>query len=139
MVANISNDSSAIYDLLKKTKVIALVGHSDKPDRDSYRVAEYLRSAGYTVIPVNPTIDKVNGHKSYKSLREVPGKVDLVNVFRKSRHMIGIVDDSIAIGASAVWMQLGIEHKEAAKKAVENGIDVVINRCTKIEHQRLQL
>ncbi len=139
MSSNISNNANAIYDLFMATKVIALVGHSDKPDRDSYQVANYLRNQGYTVIPVNPTVAEIDGRKSYKSLRDVPEKVDLVDVFRGTRHVPGIVEDAIAIGAKAVWMQLGIIHKEAAQNAIENGIDVVMNRCTKVEHARLQV
>ncbi|MEO0564459.1 MAG: CoA-binding protein [Chloroflexota bacterium] len=139
MAANISNDSQAIYDLLTKAKTIALVGHSANPEKDSYRVAEYLRGVGYTVIPVNPTTDEIDGRKSYPSLRNVPGEIDLVDVFRGTRHIPGIVDDAIAVGAKAVWTQLDLEHEAAAEKAIANGIDVVMNRCTKIEHARLRV
>jgi predicted CoA-binding protein len=139
MAKDISNNANALYDLLKETQVIALVGHSDKPDRDSYQVAAYLRDQGYTVIPVNPTVDEIDGHTSYKSLRDVPGRVDLVDVFRGKRHVPGIVDDAIAVGAKAVWTQLGIIHDEAAQTAIDNGLDVVMNRCTKVEHARLQV
>jgi uncharacterized protein len=137
MAQNISNDQDAILKLLNTTMVIALVGHSDKADRDSYRVAAYLRDQGYTVIPVNPTVDEIDGRTSYKSLRDVPQPVDLVDVFRGTRHVPGIVEDAIAVGAKAVWTQLNIVHEAAAQHAIDNGLDVVMNRCTKVEHARL--
>lgn len=137
MATDITNDNDALRDLLQSTTVIALVGHSDKPDRDSYRVAAYLRAQGYTVIPVNTTVAEIDGHTSYKSLRDVPEPVDLVDVFRGARHVPGIVADAVAIGARAVWTQLGIVHPEAAQTAIANGLDVVMDRCTKVEHARL--
>jgi len=139
MAKNISSDSNAIYDLLTDTQVIALVGHSHQPEKDSYRVAQYLRDAGYTVYPVNPTVEEIDGEKSYKSIADIPEQVHLVDVFRGSRHVPAIVDDAIAAGAKAVWTQLGISHDEAAKTALAAGLDVVMNRCTKIEHARMRV
>ena len=139
MAANLSNDSQAIYDLLAKAQVIALVGHSDKPERDSYRVAAYLREAGYTVYPVNPTVEQIDGRQSYRKVQHIPEPVDIVDVFRGKRHIPGIVQDAIEAGAGAVWMQIELGHDEAAQTALENGLDVVINRCIQIEHARLRV
>jgi predicted CoA-binding protein len=122
--------------ILRETKVIAVVGLSDKPQRDSYQVASYLLEHGYTIIPVNPNIKEWKGIKAHASLLEIPGKVDMVDIFRRSEFVPGIVDQAIEIGARTVWMQLGVFHEEAAEKARKAGLNVVMDRCTKIEHER---
>jgi len=126
-----------IRQLLETSKIIAVVGLSDKPERDSYRVAEYLQRQGYRIIPVNPTVDAVLGEKSYASVSDIPASVDIVDIFRRSDAVGPVVEDAIAAGARAVWMQLGIENEEAAQAAEAAGLQVVMDRCIKIEHARL--
>ncbi len=126
-----------IRQLLETSKIIAVVGLSDKPERDSYRVAEYLQRQGYRIIPVNPTVDAVLGEKSYALVSDIPEPVDIVDVFRRPDAVGPVVEDAIAAGARAVWMQLGIENEEAAQAAEAAGLQVVMDRCIKIEHARL--
>jgi uncharacterized protein len=126
-----------IRQLLETSKTIAVVGLSDKPDRESYRVAEYLQGQGYRIIPVNPTVDEVLGEKSYPSVSAIPEPVDIVDVFRRPDAVGPVVEDAIAAGAKAVWMQLGIVNEEAAEAAEAAGLQVVMDRCIKIEHARL--
>lgn len=126
-----------IRQLLETSKTIAVVGLSDKPDRDSYRVAEYMQRQGYRIIPVNPTVDAVLGEKSYASVTDIPEPVDIVDIFRRPDAVGPVVEDAIAAGAKAVWMQLGIENEEAAEAAEAAGLQVVMDRCIKIEHARL--
>ena len=121
--------------ILRETKTIAIVGLT--PGRESEPVALYLREQGYRVIPVNPMVDEVLGERSYSGLAAVPFPVDLVNVFRRSEHVEPIVQDSILIGAKAVWMQLGITNEEAAHLARRGGLDVVMDVCIHCEHKRL--
>lgn len=129
----------SIRELLESVRVIAIVGLSDNPSRDSYRIGSYMQKHGYHVIPVNPTIESVLGEKSYPDLKSVPGKIDLVNVFRRMEYIPGIVDDAIAVGAGAIWLQLGIEHPEAEERARQAGMEVVSDRCIYIEHSGLGL
>ncbi|MBI5671056.1 MAG: CoA-binding protein [Chloroflexi bacterium] len=133
----ITYNDDAIRDLLQAARVIAVVGHSDNPNRASYRVAQYLRQAGYTVYPVNPTVATINGQPSYASLADVPEPIDIVDVFRRSEYLPEIVDAAVQVGAKAVWTQLDVVHDEAARKAAAAGLNVVQDRCIKIEHQRL--
>lgn len=126
-----------IRELLVKAKTIAVVGISDKPDRDSHRVAAYLKRAGYRVIPVNPGLTEVLGEKCFASLRDVKEKIDLVDVFRRSEFVPPVVDDAIAVGAKAVWMQDGVVHEEAAAKARAAGLAVVMDDCTMRRHFQL--
>ncbi len=123
--------------LLQGTRRIAVVGLSARPARPSNEVARYLRTAGYAIVPVNPAYDEVLGEKCYPSLRDVPGRIDMVDVFRRADEVMAVVDDAIAIGAGCVWMQLGVIAPEAAQKAAAAGLPVVMDRCTKIEHARL--
>lgn len=123
-----------IRDILKTSRVIAVVGLSDKPDRDSYRVAAYMQRAGYRIIPVNPAVKEVLGEKSYATVREVPEKVDIVDIFRKPDAVPGVVADAIAAGAKVVWMQEGIAHNDAADTARAAGLQVVQSRCILKEH-----
>lgn len=126
-----------IRELLSKAKTIAMVGLSDRPDRDSYRVAEYLKKKGFRVIPVNPARETILGEKSYPDLASIPEKVDIVDIFRAVEAIPGIVDEAIRIGAGAVWMQQGLAHQESAEKARGAGLVVVQSRCIKKEHTRL--
>ncbi|PKL76020.1 MAG: CoA-binding protein [Candidatus Melainabacteria bacterium HGW-Melainabacteria-1] len=126
------NDDSAT--LLRQARTIAVVGLSDSPDRDSYRVARYLIQVGYTIFPVNPGIDEVMGVKSYKSLLDVPESVDIVDVFRRPEYVPQIVEAAIQTGARALWLQFGVIHAAAAKQARDAGLKVVMDRCIKIDH-----
>jgi hypothetical protein len=124
-----------IKALLTSAKTIAVVGLSSNPDRPSYGIAKYLQSHGYKVIPVNPSETEVLGEKSYASLRNIPEKVDIVDVFRKSDAVPAITDDAIAIGANALWLQVGIVNEEAAAKARAAGLNVVQNQCIAVDHR----
>jgi hypothetical protein len=126
-----------IRALLEGSRVIAVVGLSDKPDRDSHRVAAYLQWQGYRIIPVNPVVTEVLGEKAYASLQEVPERIDIVDVFRRPEAVPEIVEAAIAVGAKAVWMQEGIVHNEAAAKARAAGLQVVMNKCLLKEHWRM--
>jgi predicted CoA-binding protein len=125
-----------ILHILRSAKVIAVVGLSPSPHRPSYAVASYLQEHGYRIIPVNPHVAEVLGERSYSDLREVPEPVDVVNIFRRPEFVPPIVESAIAIGAKAVWMQLGIVHEEAAARARAAGLLVVMDRCIKVEHQK---
>lgn len=134
----------SIRGILKRTRTIAIVGWSPKPDRPSHRVADFLVRQGYRVIPVNPghAGKDALGHKVRESLAEVlreDGPVDLVDIFRRSSAAGAVVDEAIAIGARAVWMQLGVIDRAAAERARAAGLDVVMDRCTAIEIPRLRL
>jgi predicted CoA-binding protein len=122
-------------EILAGAKVIAVVGLSDKPDRDSYGVAAYLQRAGYRIVPVNPGVREVLGETSYPDLRDIPFDVDIVDIFRKPEAVPEIVDAAIEIGAKAVWMQLGVVHEAAAAKARAAGLQVVMDRCIAVEHR----
>ena len=127
------------FDPLRRmlsAKRIAVVGLSDDPSRASYGVASYLRSAGKEILPVNPNYPTVMGLKCYPSLRDVPGPIDLVNVFRRPEHCAGVVEEAIAAKAKGVWLQSGITSAEAKRLAEEAGMDFVQNRCLMVEHMR---
>jgi predicted CoA-binding protein len=126
-----------IRDILEKHKTVAVVGLSDKPERDSYGVAKYLKAHGYTVIPVNPAKSEILGEKCYPDLVSIPQTVDIVDIFRKPDAIPAIVDEAIEIGAKVVWMQLGLAHNEAAQQAKEAGLIAVQSKCIKVEHMRL--
>jgi len=125
-----------IPDLLRKSRVIAVVGLSSKQFRPSYGVAEYMQKEGYRIIPVNPHETKVLGEKAYARLEDVPEHVDIVDIFRRSEFVRPLVDDAIRIGASAVWMQEGVVDDEAAEKARAAGLAVVMDRCILKEHRK---
>ena len=128
---------AVLHDLLAASRTIAVVGHSDKPYRDSYGVAQYLRQAGYTVYPVNPNLRTVAGGPAYPDLRHLPEQIDIVNVFRRAEHLAQIVEDAIAIGARSIWGQFGVVDHAAAERAQAAGLMVVMDRCIKVEHHRL--
>ena len=134
---DISTQPEAIRSLLQQARTIAVVGISARHDRPSHEVAHYLQRAGYTIIPVNPAYEEVLGQKCYPNLHEVPVKIDLVDVFRKPAEVMPVVDEAIAVGAGCVWLQLGVIAPEAAHKAADAGLKVVVDRCTKIEYLRL--
>lgn len=126
-----------ILSILNGCKTIAVVGLSDRPDRDSYRVASYLKKKGYRIIPVNPVKTEIMGEKCYPDLSAIPEPVDIVNIFRGVEAIPGIVEEAIGIKAGAVWMQVGLVHNESAKKARQAGICVVQSRCLMVEHHKL--
>jgi len=125
-----------VIERLLKAERIAVVGLSDDPSRPSYGVAEYLRGRGKEIVPVNPNHERIMGLKSYGSLAEVPGHIDLVDVFRRPEHCPQVVRDAIAAGAGGVWLQSGIVSEEASRLAGEAGMDFVQNRCLMVEHRR---
>ena len=131
------DDIASLRRILKTNRVIAVVGLSANWWRPSYFVAKYLQDHGCRVIPVNPAYQEVLGEKCYASLKEIPEKVDMVDCFRKADEIPALAEDAIAIGAKCLWMQLGVVNHGAAKRATESGLDVVMDRCVKIEHGRL--
>lgn len=116
-------------ELLKKVKTIAVVGLSPKADRPSYGVAKAMQRFGYRIIPVRPALDQVLGEKVYPSLKDVPGKIDLVDVFRAAEHLDGVVDECLALNLPAIWIQEGIVNEAAAERAKAAGMTVVMDRC----------
>lgn len=125
-----------ILSILQKYPNIAMVGLSANPNRPSYFAATYLKDNHYRITPVNPGIEETLGLKAYKSLSDVPGPLEVVNIFRKPEDVPPIVDEAIALGARVIWMQLGVIHMEARQKALDAGLEVVMDRCMKIEHAR---
>ena len=130
-------DDNALCKVLTQAKTIAVVGHSDKPQRTSYQIAQFLRQVGYTVYPVNPLVKEIDGKPSYAALQELPEPVDVVNVFRRCEYLPEIVDEAILINAKTVWAQLCIWHQPSAQKALDAGLNVVMDACIKIEYLRL--
>ena len=124
-------------EILLDTRTIAIVGASANPARASYFVNRYLTSTSdYTVWLVNPTIDEIDGTPVYPSLSELPGVPDMVDVFRRHDDLPSVLDDTLAVGASTLWLQLGLWHEDVARRAEEAGLSVVMDRCVKIEHAR---
>jgi uncharacterized protein len=135
-----STDSHSLSEIRKilEMKNVAVVGMSNTEGKPANFVPKYLIENGYNVIPVNPTTTEVLGRKSYASISEIPEQVDIVDVFRRSEDVLPVVDDAIKKkGIRVIWMQYGIYNKEAEKKAKENGMDVIYNRCMKVEHSML--
>ena len=125
-----------ILDILKKYKTIAVVGLSSDTARPSHGVAEYLQSAGYRIIPVNPNEKEVLGEKSYARLEDVPEQIEIVDIFRRVEEVPAVLESAIRVGAKVVWMQLGIESKAAAEKARAAGMIVVEDACMFVEHKK---
>jgi predicted CoA-binding protein len=126
--------------ILTDVKTIAVVGASNEPWRPSFGIMRYLQRAGYRIVPVNPFLvgQRVHGEGFYASLRDVPEAVDLVNVFRRPDAVGEVVEDAIAVGAPAIWLQLGVRNDAACARAEAAGIAVVMNRCISVEHARLR-
>jgi uncharacterized protein len=131
------DDINTLRRILRDSRVIAVVGLSADWFRPSYFAAKYMQEHGYRVIPVNPKYKEILGEKSYASLRDIPEKVDLVDVFRKPQDVLPVADDAIAIGAKVLWQQLGVKNEEAAARARAAGLETIMDRCVKIEHGRL--
>ena len=130
-----------IAELLQSARTIAMVGASDRPDRASYGVMKFLQDQGYRVIPINPRItgEHVHGEYVWRELKQIGEPIDIVDIFRKSDEVGPVVDEAIAVGAKAVWMQLGVIDDAAAAKAEAAGLKVVMDHCPKIEFARLGL
>ena len=131
------DDIPTLRRILKESRVIAMVGLSANWYRPSYFAAKYMLDHGYRVIPVNPAYPDVLGQKCYASLRDITEKVDIVDCFRRSEEIMPIAEDAVAIGAKVLWMQIGVINEAAAEKARKAGLEVVMNRCVKIEYARL--
>ena len=143
MNTRLSADEIRTYqnaELIRKTlhnaRTIAIVGLSEKKERASNFVGSYLKSEGYTIIPVNPSIKEILGEKCYPDLASIPVPVDVVDIFRRPDEIVNIVQQAIAIKAKVVWMQLGLVNRDAADQAIKNGLQVVMDRCIKMEHGR---
>jgi predicted CoA-binding protein len=127
-----------VAELLRSSRTIAVVGLSSKKFRPSYGVAEYMQGQGYRIIPVNPNEAEVLGEKTYARIEDVPEHIDIVDIFRRSEFVLPIVESAIRLGAGAVWMQEGVVDEEAAQKARDAGLAVVMDRCILKEHMRLE-
>jgi len=138
-MSNLKEDDKARREVLISAKVIAVVGHSDKPERTSYRIAQFLRGVGYKVYPVNPVVSEIDGQPCYSSLKDVPEPVDIVNVFRRSEYLSAIVDEAIAVNAKTVWAQLGVSDELSAQKALDAGLNIVMDACIQVEYRRLRV
>jgi len=132
-------DDAQVRERLCHDRTVAVVGISPKEDRPSYRVASYLQSKGYRIIPVRPDGEKILGERVYRSLKEIPAEIniDIVDIFRKSEDVPPVVEEAIDRKVKVVWMQEGVIHDEAAARAEKAGLKVVMDRCIKKEHQRL--
>lgn len=126
-----------LRDILTTAKVIAVVGYSDDPTKASNQIGRMLKNVGYTVYPVNPTLDEVDGMKCYHNLDDVPEPIDIVDVFRRPQFLEGVVDDAIRVQAKCVWAQLGIADDAAAAKAEAAGLRMVMDNCIKVTYYQL--
>lgn len=124
-------------DILRKYRTVAVVGISAREDRPSYRVAKYLQEQGYRIIPVNPRESEVLGERCYPDLCSAPGPVEIVDIFRRPRDVPRVVAEAVYVKAKVVWMQEGIVHEAAARRARRAGMEVVMDRCMKVEHGRM--
>ena len=136
------NEANVIQEMLfgegaGTPRSLAVIGLSERPDRPSHYVSAYMQSQGYTVYPVNPSLTSVLGERSYRSLAELPVKVDVVNVFRLPRFIPAIVDEMLELGLANLWVQQGIVNVEAAERAEKGGIRVVMDRCIMVEHRNV--
>ncbi|MBZ6023225.1 CoA-binding protein [Bacillus cereus] len=123
-----------IGEVLKKSKTIAVVGLSDKPERTSYMVSKAMQDAGYRIIPVNPTVDEVLGEKAVSSLKDIKEHVDIVNVFRRSEFLMDVAKEFVEIDADVFWAQLGVQDEDTYELLKEKDYTVIMDRCIKVEH-----
>lgn len=137
----VNSNKDEIKEIFDNTKTIAIVGLSPDSEKASFRVASYLQSKGFKIVPIYPKEDEILGEKVYRSLEEIPFDIDMVDIFRKPDAIAKVVDEAIRLKDSknikSVWFQLGLANNEAAQKAVENGLKVVQNKCTKIEYKAI--
>jgi len=136
-MADLNADEDARRDVILHSTTVAIVGRSNDHYYTSYQVGEYLEAHGYTIYNVNPNLDEIEGEPSYPSLKDVPGPIDIVDVFRRSEFLSSVVDDAIAIGAKTVWAQLGVFDVGARNKALAAGLNVAMDLCLRTEHERL--
>ena len=134
---NIITEPAEIKAILENAKTIAVLGLSPKPGRDSYAVAKYLKENGYRIIPVRPAQKEILGEKAYGSLDDINAPVDIIDVFRSPDQVVGHAKEALRLMPKVFWMQLGIENIEAAKVLTDHGIDVIMNRCIKVDHEEL--
>lgn len=135
----VNSDNAQIAEIFKATKTIAILGLSPNPEKDSHKVAAYLKSAGFKIVPIYPKDEEILGEKVYRSLAEIPFAVDMIDIFRKPDALDAVADAAIARGDVKVfWAQKGIVNNAAAEKALNGGMQVVQNRCTMVEHRMLQ-
>jgi len=130
-------DSNSLREILSAARVIAVIGHSNDPNRTSYQIGAMLRRVGYTVYPVNPNVTEIDGQPCYPTLIEVPEPIDIVDVFRRSEFLPEVVDQAMAARAKVIWTQLGVVDETAARVAEGAGMQVVMDRCIKVEYYRL--
>ncbi|RXJ96891.1 CoA-binding protein [Arcobacter sp. AHV-9/2010] len=137
----VNSNKDEIKEIFDNTKTIAIVGLSPDNEKASFKVASYLQSKGFKIVPIYPKEDEILGEKVYRSLEEIPFDIDMVDIFRKPDAIAKVVDEAIRLKDSknikSVWFQLGLANNEAAQKAVENGLKAVQNKCTKIEHKAI--
>ncbi len=126
-----------LKEILRHSKTIVIVGCSSTPFKSAHEIPKFLKNVGYKIIPVNPNSKEIFGEKSYPSIKEISSEVDIVNIFRPSEEVLAIVKDAIKIKPKVIWMQLGIENKEAKELAEKNSIKVVMNKCLMVEYERL--
>lgn len=131
-------DDALIKEILTKAKTVAVVGLSSNPGRPSYKVASYLKKEGYRIIPVNPGEKEILGERCYPDLLSVPEKIDIVNIFRRPEEVMPVVKDAVKVGAGVIWMQPGVVNEEAKSYAERSGLKVVMDRCIKIERERVK-
>ena len=136
-VGALEPDEAALRSLLESIRRIAVVGLSPKPHRDSHRVASYLQDRGYEIVPVYPREETILGAKVYRRVQDIPGVVDLVDVFRRSEELPHVVEEALAARAPAIWFQLDCVHRDAANRAAAAGMTVVMDRCLMVDHARL--
>ncbi len=136
-MTDLNYDEDARRETLIHASAIAIVGRSNDHYYTSYQVGEYFKQHGYTVYNVNPNLDEIDGEPSYPSLKAIPGPIDIVDVFRRSDYLPEVVDEAIAVGATTVWAQLGVENEAARRKALAAGLNFAMNLCLRTEHERL--
>jgi uncharacterized protein len=127
-----------VADILNESRIIAVIGLSPNPEKDSNRVGRYLQDHGYRIVPVNPAHPEILGEKSYPRLTDIPFEVDVADIFRKTEAIPEVVDEAIKKKVKTVWMQLGLSHGESCAKALQAGIKVVQNKCMRLEHIRVE-
>ncbi len=139
MSINLNEDDTAMREVLTQGRVIALVGYSNKPERASYQVGQFLRNVGYRVYPVNPAFTEIDNLICYPNLAAIPEPIDIVNVFRRSEFLVKIVQEAMAVQAKTVWAQTGIFDPKAAEISLNGGLNIAMNFCIKIEYYRLNI
>lgn len=139
MSINLNEDDTAMREVLTQGRVIALVGYSNKPERASYQVGQFLRNVGYRVYPVNPAFTEIDNLICYPNLAAIPEPIDIVNVFRRSEFLVKIVQEAMAVQAKTVWAQTGIFDPKATEISLNGGLNIAMNCCIKIEYYRLNI